>query len=218
MPAHKKDASVRARRNKAPTAATLKVVQTVDYSDWTLADLRREVEQRNAARPEDAAQLPRTGGKAKLIEALEADDQPWIPELPTHPPRVSIAEDGERFEWDVEWDLQTLAWWADVWTSPMSKEWDRSDLHNVVVVALLYDDIWKASSAKERKDALAEYRLQRADLGLSPYARRRLEWTIETAEDAKAKGAKRREAGTRTGPAQSSKGSKDPRAGLHAVN
>lgn len=214
MPAKKKDSSVRARANKASTSAKLSLVEVIDYSEWTLAELRAEVAERNGER-EAEDQIPTAGGKVKLAAALAADDLP-VPELPVHPPRYFETEDGVRVEFEVEWHAQTVAWWVDVWTSPMAKEWDRSDLHNVFVVALLYNDIWSASSAKERKDALAEYRLQRADLGLSPYSRRRLEWTIETAEDAKAKGAARRR--TSPAPAPGAKKRPDPRAGLSAAN
>lgn len=189
MPRRKKDPSTRARRNKASTAATLRLAteptsNAEAYSAQTIAQLREEIERRNRdGRPEEKF-LSKRGTKAVLVAALVADDNPApeIPDMPTRPGQV--------------WHDQTVAWWNDVWASPMAKEWDRSDLHNVFVVALLYDDIWMAETAKQRKDALAEYRLQRADLGLSPYARRRLEWTIETAEDAKARGQKRRGNGT----------------------
>lgn len=126
--------------------------------------------------------------KAATRATLTAPDDAEIPELPERPRNLDEIES----EIVLDWHPQTLAWWADVWASPMAEQWDRSDVHNVVVVALLYDDIWRAGSAKARKDALAEYRLQRADLGLSPYARRRLEWTIETAEEAKDRGRQRR--------------------------
>lgn len=90
------------------------------------------------------------------------------------------------------WHVETVKWWTAVWSSPMRSEWDESDAHNVVLCALIYNDIWTAETAKERKDAAAEFRLQRQSLGLSPYDRRRLEWTIETAEDAKDRGQRRR--------------------------
>ena len=91
----------------------------------------------------------------------------------------------------------------------MSPEWDDSDIHNVYIAAAIYDDMWTAETAKERKDAAAEYRLQRVDLGLSPYSRRRLEWTIETAEEAKDRG-KRRRNGT-TAAAEASEGRRQAR-------
>ena len=90
------------------------------------------------------------------------------------------------------WHSETRKWWADVWSSPMRSEWAESDLHNVVLCALIYNDIWTAETAAERSKAAAEFRLQRKDLGLTPYDRRRLEWTIETAEYAKDRGQRRR--------------------------
>lgn len=150
MPAHKKDASVRARTNRASTAA-------------------------------------------KISRPAKAD----VPDLP------------ERAS---GWHQLTREWWSDVWSSPMSPEWDESDVHNVLIAAAIYDDMWTAETAKERKDAAAEYRLQRVDLGLSPYSRRRLEWTIEATDEAKDRGAARR-ARREPSPAPSS----DPRNALRAV-
>jgi hypothetical protein len=202
MPAHKKDPSARARRNKASTAATLTVAEVVDYSEWTLAELRREVETRNADRPDDAP-LPKTGGKAKLAAALAADDAPDIPTMPDRP---------------GGWHPLTQQWWRDVWSSPMSSEWHDSDIHNVYVCAILYDDMWTGETAAARQKAAAEFRQQRSALGLTPYDRRRLEWTIELADDAKAKGARRRAGGTGGGQGKPAGGKSDPRAGLQLVN
>ena len=224
MPAKKKDVSARARRNKAPSRATLQrpALRSVEeFSDLTVVQLRARIGEVNKSRPADQ-QLPKRGAKADLIERLVVAESP-VPVLPKHPPRW-IEETGEKVA--VEWDPQTLAWWNDVWTSPMAAEWDNSDVHNVVVVALLYDDIWSASTPKGRKDALAEYRLQRSDLGLSPYSRRRLEWTIETAAEAVDRGTRRRSGGgqgsTGSGAQQSGttagRGKRpDPRAVLTAV-
>lgn len=147
MPQPKKHASVRARANKASTAANLKPV---------------------------------------------AD--PEIPPMPSGP----------------EWHPEAVAWWTDVWSSPMSPEWDDSDIHNVVICALLYNDVWRAETAKERKDAAAEFRLQRKDLGLTPYDRRRLEWAFEQADGAKAQGEARRKGQVSAQPAAAH----DPRLAL----
>lgn len=153
MPAPKKDASVRARRNKAATAAKI-------------------------VRPTDAK----------------------VPCLP---------------ERDSGWHDLTREWWADVWSSPMSSEWDESDVHNVLIAAAVYDDMWRAETPKERKDAAAEYRLQRVDLGLSPYSRRRLEWTIESADEAKERGQQRRQ--RRVASKSDDPAVEDPRNVLRAV-
>lgn len=212
MPAHLKDPSVRARRNRPSTKATLpaRTLRSVeDFADLTVADLRARIGELNAERPADQ-QIPTRGTRPQLIERIIAGESP-VPPMPEHPHRVD--EDGLR--WPVEWHPQTVAWWNDVWTSPMESQWDESDVHNVIIMALLYDDLWTATSAKERKEAAAEIRQQRADLGLAPLPRRRLEWTMETADEAKAKGEKRR---GKTAPAQppAPKG-KDPRSYLTAV-
>lgn len=203
MPRHKKHPSTRARRNKASTAATLTLVpraQDSAYAALTVAQLREEVDRRNGDGRPRSEQLRKSRSKAAYVAALTADDAGGsrIPVMSEHPSGSS-------------WHPQTVQWWAAAWSSPMAREWDASDLYNVVVVALLYDDIWRAGSAKERKDALAEYRLQRADLGLSPYARRRLEWTIETAEEAKERGKRRGRGAPAPAPTEDSP---DPRS-LH---
>lgn len=109
-----------------------------------------------------------------------------VPQLPARPPSI----DSEGNEWSVPWHEATLVWWADLWASPMAAEYHSSDKHALFVLAVLVDQFWYEPSTK----LASEIRLQRVAFGLTPYDRRRLEWTIETAEDAKAHG-KKREAG-----------------------
>lgn len=127
--------------------------------------------------------------------------------------RNHMVETPELPERDAGWHSMTRQWWADVWASPMSPEWDESDVHNVYLLALIYDDTWTAETAGERQKAAAEYRQQRKDLGLTPLDRRRLEWQIEQADEARDKGRQRRE---KAEPSQSSDRG-DTRAVLHAV-
>jgi hypothetical protein len=95
----------------------------------------------------------------------------------------------------------------------MAAEYHSSDRHQMFVLMNLYQDFYCAGSSTGRREAATEIRLQRQAFGLTPYDRRRLEWSIETAEDAKARGARRR-----GGVAQPAKPpSADPRAGLRAV-
>lgn len=191
MPAKKKDPSLRARRNKTSTRATLRRVTedtttAEEFEAMTLAQLREAIDLKNQSRPADQ-QLPKRKPKAELVALLVAAERA-IPEMPAHPPRY----DDEGYQLDVDWHAQTVAWWNDAWTSPMAAEWDDSDFHNMTILALLYNDIWVADSPRSRKEALGEFRLQRADLGLSPYSRRRLEWAFETADEAKERGQQRR--------------------------
>lgn len=110
---------------------------------------------------------------------------------------------------ESEWHEQTVAWWADIWASPMAPEFERADLHGLFVLADLVDAFWTAESPKERTALAAEIRLQRRDFGLTPLDRRRLQWEIERAEDAQDRGQRRRQS-PKTPAA-------DPRATLHAV-
>jgi hypothetical protein len=216
MAQRKKDPSVRARRNTAASKATLSRVEHDTthlevFEAMTVVQLRAAIDVVNQSRPDDQ-KIPKRGTKAELVALLAAANND-IPTLPKHPPRMV----GD-IEVAVTWHAQTLAWWNDVWTSPMAKEWDVSDVHNVLVVALLFDDIWAADTPKARKEALSEFRLQRADLGLSPYSRRRLEWTIETASEAKERGEKRRTNGRKPVEKPASGAPKvDPRSHLAAV-
>lgn len=152
MPAAKKHPSVRARSNRASTAATL-------------------------------------------------SDTPRIGETPALP--------GVR-----EWSPLTLEWWADLWASPMSAEYHASDRHQVLVLAMLMDDFFTADSRTMRTTISAEIRQHRMAFGMTPYDRRRLEWQIESAEEAKDKGRSRR---AREGSVQPSAAT-DPRSVLRAVN
>lgn len=153
MPAAKKHPSVRARGNRASTAATL---------------------------PANVKRGP-------------------VPALP-----------GTR-----EWSALTLEWWRDLWASPMSPEYHESDRHQIVVLAMLMDDFFTAESRTMRKEISAEIRQHRAAFGMTPYDRRRLEWTIEQAEDAKDRGKGRRD---RSAGGQSKQPAADPRSVLRVVN
>src|SRR4051794_13417822 len=90
-----------------------------------------------------------------------------------------------------EWHPLTTAWWRDVWASPMAPEYDNSDRHGLFALAMMVNDFWSASDAKERREAAQEIRLQAQRYGLSPMDRRRLQWEIERADEAQAKGRER---------------------------
>src|SRR3712207_4512234 len=76
---------------------------------------------------------------------------------------------------DRPWHEQTAAWWADVWASPMAPEFDDSDRHGLLALAVLVDDFWTAETPTLRRDLAGEIRLQTQRFGLSPIDRRRLQ-------------------------------------------
>jgi hypothetical protein len=105
-------------------------------------------------------------------------------------PRLPNREDG--------WHELTIAWWRDVWASPMAPEYDDSDVHGLLLLAVLVDQFWRVPS----KELAAEIRLQRQCYGLTPIDRRRLQWTIERADDAKDRASRRRPKPAETKPAE----------------
>lgn len=133
--------------------------------------------------------------KTSTNATLKADAAIIAPELP-----------------EYGWHVMTVRWWADIWSSPMAPEFDDSDRHGLFQLAMLVNDFWMADKPRDRRDLAAEIRQQGQRFGLSPIDRRRLQWEIEKAEDAKAKGSKRAVGKT---PATKTKG--DTRSILHSV-
>ena len=203
MPAKKKDPSVRARRNKGATRATLTpkiVVALADYSTHTVAKLRAEIDRRNESRPEHE-HIARSGTKAALVARLTADDDP-TPKLPDRP---------------AGWHAVTRKFWAEFWASPMSSQCQPSDIYSLYACAMAYDDMWTGETATARGKAMAEFRQQGAPFGITPKSRLSLEWSFEETDEAKARGEQRRNSGQ---PPAQPEGAQppavDPRA-LHAT-
>ncbi len=93
------------------------------------------------------------------------------------------------------WHPFTVQWWYDVWSSPMAPEFEKtSDAHGLFMLAQLRDDFWSQppEKARARAELATEIRMQEQRYGLSPYDRRRLQWTVEQAEEAQDRGRRRR--------------------------
>lgn len=131
-----------------------------------------------------------------------------VPELPEIRDEEGLPDD---------YHPATLAWWADIWSSPMAPEYDESDAHGLFMLAVLVNDYWTSVSVKERLAAAAEIRLQSQRFGLSPIDRRRLQWEISRAEEATDKTTKRRRNIQQQDGAAQPAPAGDPRAVLRAV-
>jgi hypothetical protein len=83
------------------------------------------------------------------------------------------------------WHPLTIAWWADVWRSPMKGEFVKVDVHRFFILADLVDRYWQSPSVQ----LATEIRLQEARFGLDSMARRSLQWEIPKAK-ARRRGAK----------------------------
>lgn len=91
----------------------------------------------------------------------------------------------------VAWHPMTEKWWSDLWDSAMAPEYADTDIHGLYRYAMLVNDFWMADE-KGRREIQVRLEKADADYGTNPMARRRLEWQIETTEDSKARGKKRR--------------------------
>jgi hypothetical protein len=65
----------------------------------------------------------------------------------------------------------------------MAAEWDPSDLHGLIALAVLVDDFWAEDDPKSRSALAAEIRRQRQCFGLTPIDRRRLQWEVDRGAD-----------------------------------
>jgi hypothetical protein len=157
--------------------------------------------------PPKAAGARARRNKSSTAAVIKRDPKVRAPKLPPHP----AAEDGR------DWHVQTLAWWKDVWKSPMAPEFDESDRHGLFALAMLVDDFWSTGSARLRSQIGAEIRLQGVRFGLSPIDRRRLQWEIERTEEAVTRGSRRRGQGAPPAPAPAGPPVQDPREVLRLV-
>lgn len=108
-------------------------------------------------------------------------------EAPALPDRID--EEGQP----VTWHQMAVDFWDEVWTSPMAAEYLDADVPGLFILAALTDAYWKGLEAgRVGKELAAEIRLQRIDYGLTPIARRRLQWEVERAEEVVDKGRRRR--------------------------
>jgi hypothetical protein len=115
-----------------------------------------------------------------------------------------------------EWHPLTVEWWQDVWDSPMAQQYDESDKHGLFAMAMVVDDFWMAETPRQRQEASQEIRLQGVRFGLSPIDRLRLRWEVEKADEAQARGQKRRRAAEeKSSPVPGTVA--DPRAALRAL-
>lgn len=102
--------------------------------------------------------------KAEAAELPQVNENAVIPELPNPDERT--------------WHPLVTAWWTDVWQSPMAVKYLPTDLRGLALIAMLFDDFYKAKRPKERRELAGEIRQQTARFGLSNWDRSRMDWKI----------------------------------------
>jgi hypothetical protein len=147
--------------------------------------------------PKEPSLLARRN-KTTTRSTLTKPTRPKIPPLPA----------------DVKWSSRVREWWKRSWSSAMSKEWDDTDLDNMLMLALLHQHLWHRDTTPGEARALAsEIRQLKTVLGLTPMSRRSLQWELPTPNEPATAGAKK-------APAKKVAARPDPRAAranLHAV-
>jgi hypothetical protein len=110
--------------------------------------------------PKDPA-LRRGHGAARKAPALELSAATLVGDRRPELPRRARA-----------WHPLTVAWWDDVWSSPMARRFLEVDVHALYIVAELVDMFWSGSGPSPRLSA--ELRRWNVQFGLEVFSRRRL--------------------------------------------
>lgn len=127
--------------------------------------------------------------------------------------KKSAANGAPKLPDSIEWYSEVLDWWADLWSSEARKEWIQADTHLLFVGARLYQMMLDPATKVTAAKALAgEFRQIMVQFGLTPMARRSLQWTIDPPESPStpAKKAPAKKAAPR-------KAADDPRAKFRVV-
>ncbi|MGW4720471.1 phage terminase small subunit [Nocardia sp. NPDC004260] len=123
------------------------------------------------------ASLRARRNKTSTRATLRAVDNPEIPDLPDH----------------LAWHPAVLDWWDDCWSSPMAPEWTESDRHALFLAARLIQQVWdEETSPASRVTSATEARHLLRECGLTPMARRSLQWEVDRGETAAERTAQRR--------------------------
>ena len=77
------------------------------------------------------------------------------------------------------WPRGAVAFWDDLWSSPMVPEYVDLDARRFRMLLKLVDDFWTAETLTQRVAAATEIRMQGQLFGLSPLDRRRLQWEVK---------------------------------------
>lgn len=80
-----------------------------------------------------------------------------------------------------KWHPMAQDYWKAIWSSPMSHEFLHADLFALVRLVMLVNRFFMRGSL----DVAREIRMMEQQFGLTPFSRRRLEWTVAQAEEAK---------------------------------
>ncbi len=102
---------------------------------------------------------------------------PQLPELPKKKCKVK----GQVVEIEQAWHPMAEKLWKEIWASPMRYEFLRADEGALFRLIFLVHLFWTKGSLA----VAAEIRMLEREFGLTPLSRRRLQWMVAHAEEAK---------------------------------
>ncbi|AON97424.1 terminase small subunit [Rhodococcus phage ChewyVIII] len=161
--------------------------------------------------PSDPNKKTRTN-KTSTRATLSVIENPDIPPMPPAVDFVAPAGKGQQ----PRWNAAVTRWWNDIWSSPMSGEFQSSDIHGLYLgCKQLHEALNPMNKPTDQASFMTKFEQTIRNFGLNPMARRALQWEIERGTEAETKTQERerkmREAAEKkTGPT----GVVDPRKGL----
>jgi hypothetical protein len=144
--------------------------------------------------PKDPAMRQRRN-KSSTKAMLPAEPAPRLrrPKLPVILRKTKVGD--VEMEAPIAWHAMAEAFWCVVWESPMHHEFLRADEPALIRLLMLVHIFWSTGGDL----AMAkEIRMMEREFGLTPLSRRRLEWTVAQAEEARDRHEEKRIA--RAGP------------------
>ena len=143
--------------------------------------------------PSNPAQRQRRNQSATKA-TLSVVENPEVPPLPPAEHWLSDRWNHRTEEWeDPKWMPHVIAWWNDIWSSPMSSEFDDADIHGLYLACMyLQESTNSGLKASERISYGKNYEAAVRNYGLTPMARRSLQWEIARSDEATDKNAKRK--------------------------
>ena len=151
--------------------------------------------------PSVRARTNKHSTKATLY-AIEAGDVD-IPPMPPagHYVPSPFPESSEHYV-EPFWYPAVVAWWNDIWSSPMSSEFSDSDMHGLYMgCKQLQESLNPRNKATEQAAFMTKFEQTSRNFGLNPMARRSLQWEIDRGDEANDRTDKRRQAKQQTKPA-----------------
>lgn len=85
----------------------------------------------------------------------------------------------EEPEFDVDWNPAVKRWWHDIWSSPMSSEFVKADIHGLYMACYyMHESLNPFYKLSDRLAAGRAWENQVKNYGLNPSARESLRWQV----------------------------------------